>query len=184
MIFGDLGGLKLPDICLAGEENPEKPHPGNLPRPEIEPGPPAWQARMLPPSPQQWTNALRSKVLNTQPCQIGPSLAQQYRTTSSKLSRIYQYHITTLSAQFQMDTYCTFTALYWLRISSQTMGSYYKIVIFHPLLRFLHFCAIFSITLFLGNERLHKLNYRSFNLVDSTVNEKISLAKRYSTCNK
>ena len=24
MIFGDLGGLKLPDICLTGEENPEK----------------------------------------------------------------------------------------------------------------------------------------------------------------
>ena len=30
MIFGDLGGLKHPDICLTGEENPEKPHPGNL----------------------------------------------------------------------------------------------------------------------------------------------------------
>ena len=38
MIFGDLGGLKLPDICLTGEE---KPHPGNLPRPGIEPGPTA-----------------------------------------------------------------------------------------------------------------------------------------------
>ena len=24
MIFGDLGGLKLPDICLTGEETPEK----------------------------------------------------------------------------------------------------------------------------------------------------------------
>ena len=24
MIFGDLGGLKLPDICLTGEEKPEK----------------------------------------------------------------------------------------------------------------------------------------------------------------
>ena len=24
MIFGDLGGLKLPDICLAGEEKPQK----------------------------------------------------------------------------------------------------------------------------------------------------------------
>ena len=24
MIFGDLGGLKFPDICLTGEENPEK----------------------------------------------------------------------------------------------------------------------------------------------------------------
>ena len=35
MIFGDFGGLKLPDICLTGEE---KPHPGNLSRPGIEPG--------------------------------------------------------------------------------------------------------------------------------------------------
>ena len=39
MIFGDLEGLKLPDICLAGEEKPEKkPHPGNLSRPGIENG--------------------------------------------------------------------------------------------------------------------------------------------------
>ena len=30
MMFGDLVGLKLPDICLTGEE---KPHPGNLSRP-------------------------------------------------------------------------------------------------------------------------------------------------------
>ena len=56
MIFGDLGGLKLPDICLTGEENPrKKPHPGNLSRPGIEPGPAAWQSRMLPPFPQRWT---------------------------------------------------------------------------------------------------------------------------------
>ena len=41
MIFGDLGGLKLPHICITGEENPEKPHPGNLSRPGIEPGPAA-----------------------------------------------------------------------------------------------------------------------------------------------
>ena len=31
MIFGDLVGLKLPDIHLTGEEKPrKKPHPGNL----------------------------------------------------------------------------------------------------------------------------------------------------------
>ena len=53
MIFGDLGGLKFPDICLTGEE---KPHPGNLSRPEIELGPAAWQARMLPLAPQRWTD--------------------------------------------------------------------------------------------------------------------------------
>ena len=41
-IFKDLGGLKLPDICLTGKENPrKKPHPGNLFRPGIEPGPAA-----------------------------------------------------------------------------------------------------------------------------------------------
>ena len=44
MIFGDRGGLKLPNICLAGEE---KPHPGNLSQPRIEPGPTAWQACIL-----------------------------------------------------------------------------------------------------------------------------------------
>ena len=30
MIFGDLGGIKLPDICLTGEENPEKTSPRKL----------------------------------------------------------------------------------------------------------------------------------------------------------
>ena len=40
MRFGDLGGLKFPDICLTGEEKPrKKPHLGNLSRPGIEPGP-------------------------------------------------------------------------------------------------------------------------------------------------
>ena len=33
---------------------PKKPHPGNLSRPGIEPGPAAWQARMLPLA-QRWT---------------------------------------------------------------------------------------------------------------------------------
>ena len=51
MIFGKLRDLKLPDICLTGEENPEKPHPENLCRQGIEPRPAAWQARMLPPAP-------------------------------------------------------------------------------------------------------------------------------------
>ena len=36
-------------------KKPEKPHPGNLSRPGIEPGPAAWQARMLPLAPQRWT---------------------------------------------------------------------------------------------------------------------------------
>ena len=56
MILGDLGGLKLHDICLTGEEKPrKKPHPENLSRPGIELGPAAWQARMLPLAPQRWT---------------------------------------------------------------------------------------------------------------------------------
>ena len=38
IIFGDLVGLKLPDISLTGEE---EPHAGNLSRPGIEPGPAA-----------------------------------------------------------------------------------------------------------------------------------------------
>ena len=42
MIFRDLVSLKLPDIHLTGEEKPQKkPHPGNLSRPGIEPGPAA-----------------------------------------------------------------------------------------------------------------------------------------------
>ena len=44
MIFGELVGLKLPDIRLTDEE---KPHPGNLSRPGIKPGPTAWEACML-----------------------------------------------------------------------------------------------------------------------------------------
>ena len=62
MIFGDLVGLKLPDIRLTGEEKlRKKPHPGNLTRPGIEPGPAARQARMLPLVPQRWT----TKLVNT-----------------------------------------------------------------------------------------------------------------------
>ena len=35
---GNHGGLKIADICLTGEEKtPNKPHPGNLSRPGIEP---------------------------------------------------------------------------------------------------------------------------------------------------
>ena len=58
-IWGPWGDLKYPDICLTGEEKPrKKTHPGNVSRPGIEPGPAAWQARMLPLAPQRWTNLL------------------------------------------------------------------------------------------------------------------------------
>ena len=57
MVFGVLVDLKLPDICLTGEEKPRrKPHPRKLSQPGIEPGPAACQARMLPPVPQRWTH--------------------------------------------------------------------------------------------------------------------------------
>ena len=69
MIFGDLVGLKFPDIRLTGEETPPKePHLGNLSRLGIEPGPAASQARKLPPAPQRWTwtksNHQKSKQKN------------------------------------------------------------------------------------------------------------------------
>ena len=63
MIFGDLGGLKFPDICLTGEGKPRKnPYPGNLSRPGIEPGPAAWEARMLPLPPQRWTTIIVTSI--------------------------------------------------------------------------------------------------------------------------
>ena len=37
-------------------KTPKKTHPGNLSRPGIEPGSAAWQARMLPLTPQRWTS--------------------------------------------------------------------------------------------------------------------------------
>ena len=49
---GEPWGLKLAGIYLTVEK---KPYPGNLSRPEIEPGPAAWQASMIPPAPQRWT---------------------------------------------------------------------------------------------------------------------------------
>ena len=44
-------------------KTPKNPHPGNLSRPGIEPGPAAWQARMLPLAPQWWTEEI-IKTLN------------------------------------------------------------------------------------------------------------------------
>ena len=39
MIFGDLRGLQFLTFVLQVRKNPEKPHPGNMSRPRIEPGP-------------------------------------------------------------------------------------------------------------------------------------------------
>ena len=48
---GTFESLKRPDICLTGGDTlrKKKKHPGNLSRPEIEPGPAALHARMPPP---------------------------------------------------------------------------------------------------------------------------------------
>ena len=45
-------------------KSPKKPHPGNLSRPGIEPGPATWQARMLPLAPQRWTLSKITKENN------------------------------------------------------------------------------------------------------------------------
>ena len=53
MIFGDLGEQKVSwHLSYRWGKTPKKPHPGNLSRPGTEPGPAAWQARMLPLAPQ------------------------------------------------------------------------------------------------------------------------------------
>ena len=39
MIFGDLGGLKLPDICVTGEEKPKKKNQETYPDRGSNPGP-------------------------------------------------------------------------------------------------------------------------------------------------
>ena len=56
MIFGDLGGSKVSwHLSYRWGKTPKKPHRGNLSRPGFEPGPAAWQARMLPLAPQRGT---------------------------------------------------------------------------------------------------------------------------------
>ena len=52
---GTLWALRFQTFVLQARKNPEKPHPGNLSRPETEPRPAAWQARILPVAPQRWT---------------------------------------------------------------------------------------------------------------------------------
>ena len=48
-------------------KTPKKPHPENLSRPEIEPGPAAWQARMLPLVPQRWTLCVSALICQQSP---------------------------------------------------------------------------------------------------------------------
>ena len=44
-------------------KTPRKPHPGNLSRPGIEPGPTAWEKRLLPPAPQRWSVIYLWKII-------------------------------------------------------------------------------------------------------------------------
>ena len=79
MIFGDLVGLKLPDIRLTGEgKNPKKPHTVNLSRPGIEPRPAAWQARMLPLAPQRWTGSFTCRKSTTRDPRLLPFRRKSY----------------------------------------------------------------------------------------------------------
>ena len=63
IIFWDLVGLKLHDICLTGGENSEKTSLRKLVPTGIEPGPAAWQARMLSSVPQRWTSAINLSLI-------------------------------------------------------------------------------------------------------------------------
>ena len=57
-IRGPWGSKASWHLSYRWRKTPRKPHPGNLSRPGIEPEPAAWQALMLPPVPQQWTDTL------------------------------------------------------------------------------------------------------------------------------
>ena len=58
MIFRNLRGLKLPDICLTSEEKPWKTSLRKPVSTGYRPEPSVWQACMLPPAPQQWTSSV------------------------------------------------------------------------------------------------------------------------------
>ena len=57
---GTLGPKVSWHLTYRWGKTPKKPHPGNLSRPGIEPGPAAWQARMIPLAPQRWTISVSS----------------------------------------------------------------------------------------------------------------------------
>ena len=71
MIFGEPFGPKASwYLFYRWGKTPKKPRPGNLFRPRIEPGPAAWQARMLPPAPQLWTSCILIICLNYFLCSL------------------------------------------------------------------------------------------------------------------
>ena len=96
--LGTLGPKASWHLSYRWGKTPEKPHPGNLSRPEIEPGPAVWQARMLSPVPQRWTPHIwkcivftvdgaavqnQTKIPGTQYMAWIPSMSQQMFKVSS-----------------------------------------------------------------------------------------------------
>ena len=60
---GTLGPKASWHLSYRWGKTPKKPHPGNLSQSGIEPGPAAWQARMLPLVPQRWTRVMVVMVM-------------------------------------------------------------------------------------------------------------------------
>ena len=58
-IWGPCGPKASRHSFYRWEKTPKKPHPRKLSQPGIEPGPAAWQARMLLLAPQQWMQCHR-----------------------------------------------------------------------------------------------------------------------------
>ena len=74
-------------------KTPKKPHPGNLSRPGIEPGPAAWEAHMLPLAPQRWT-ILIYRFLNV-PCELGFEVKHSkffYRSFRTCIEILRKFH--------------------------------------------------------------------------------------------
>ena len=99
MIFGEPWEPKaswhLPCRWKKKKKTSKEPHPGNLSKPRIEPGPAMWQARMLPPAPQRWTLLEYLPFLNIFKWNVAllPLIYQTIRIkdtdTSHILSRVY-----------------------------------------------------------------------------------------------
>ena len=94
MTFGEPWGPKASwHLSYRWGKTLEKPHPGNLSRLGIEPGPAAWQAHMLPPSPNCWTagQTTLSSVLG-KCCSVTPSVLVCFLS-----SQVFPYYVTLLS---------------------------------------------------------------------------------------
>ena len=83
IIFGEPCGPKASwHLSYRWGNTRKKPHPGNLSRPGIEPGPAAWLVRMLPPAPRDgllWIN-LKKNIW----CYSTPTRPEQLNPYSAK----------------------------------------------------------------------------------------------------